>query len=185
MHAPDCVPPPILTCDQGPFSPKASSTPSGPHQQAGITCQTQPAAKQLGTVTRLLSGCLPRPPPPHFLAAAAAAAAAAASASAFMRSMNSALRSYAARFSSPSIITTSMPAAVSVAMPSDATSGLGSPTPTTTRDTPASTSARLQGGVRPWWLHGSSVTYAVAPLASLPAPRSAYTSACGMPALGW
>lgn len=30
--------------------------------------------------------------------------------------------------------------------------------PRLTRATPASTSALLQGGVRPWWLHGSSVT---------------------------
>jgi len=38
-----------------------------------------------------------------------------------------------------------------------------------TRLTPASTRARLQGGVRPKWLHGSSVTYAVAPAAAWPA----------------
>jgi len=38
-----------------------------------------------------------------------------------------------------------------------------------TRLTPASTRARLHGGVRPKWLHGSSVTYAVAPAAAWPA----------------
>ena len=30
--------------------------------------------------------------------------------------------------------------------------------PTTTRATPAATTASAQGGVRPWWEHGSSVT---------------------------
>ena len=37
-----------------------------------------------------------------------------------------------------------------------------------TRRTQASTSARLHGGVLPKWLHGSSVTYAVAPAAAWP-----------------
>ena len=41
--------------------------------------------------------------------------------------------------------------------PSPATLGSGSSTPTTTRPTPASRRASAQGGVRPWWLQGSSV----------------------------
>jgi len=40
----------------------------------------------------------------------------------------------------------------------------------------------LHGPVRPWWQHGSSVTYAVAPRASAPAALSATRSACGPPA---
>src|SRR5438874_11416950 len=38
--------------------------------------------------------------------------------------------------------------------------------------------ARVQGGVRPSWLHGSSVTKRVAPRADSPARLSAITSAC-------
>jgi hypothetical protein len=37
--------------------------------------------------------------------------------------------------------------------------------------------ACVQGGVRPWWLHGSNVTYIVPPLADSPAASSATTSA--------
>src|SRR5215213_9036064 len=33
----------------------------------------------------------------------------------------------------------------------------------TTREMPARSTASVQGGVRPWWLHGSIVTYMVAP----------------------
>src|SRR5690606_34386982 len=43
-------------------------------------------------------------------------------------------------------------------------------------------SALVQGGVRPWWLQGSRVTWAVAPCARGPAARSASTSAWGSPA---
>jgi pyrimidine deaminase RibD-like protein len=39
-----------------------------------------------------------------------------------------------------------------------ATSGFGSCIAATTRARPAATSASAHGGVRPWWLHGSSVT---------------------------
>ena len=45
--------------------------------------------------------------------------------------------------------------------------------------TPAAISASVHGGVLPWWSHGSSVQYAVAPRARSPAARSAATSACG------
>ena len=43
-------------------------------------------------------------------------------------------------------------------MPRPATWGSGSSTPTTTRRTPAAMMASVQGGVRPWWAHGSRVT---------------------------
>ena len=43
--------------------------------------------------------------------------------------------------------------------------------------------ASTQGGVLPWWLQGSSVTYMVAPRAASPAPPSATTSAWSPPAL--
>ncbi len=51
-----------------------------------------------------------------------------------------------------------MPAARSRSMPPPATLGLGSRSATTTRATPAETSASAHGGVRPVWLQGSSVT---------------------------
>ena len=51
-----------------------------------------------------------------------------------------------------------MPASVQHAPALPATSGLGSRIAATTRATPASISASAQGGVRPWWLQGSSVT---------------------------
>ena len=80
--------------------------------------------------------------------------------------------------SAPTPTSTSMPAARSRAKPAPATCGSGSSSATTTRATPASISASAHGGVRPWWAHGSSVTYAVAPRARSPASRSAATSAC-------
>ena len=52
---------------------------------------------------------------------------------------------------------TSTRAARSAAKPFPETFGLGSPIATTTRFTFAATSASTQGGVRPWWLQGSSV----------------------------
>ena len=54
--------------------------------------------------------------------------------------------------------TTSTPAFRNRAMPPPSTKGLGSPIPTTTRRTPASINACEQGGVRPKWSQGSSVT---------------------------
>ena len=47
--------------------------------------------------------------------------------------------------------------------------GSGSIIATCTSRTPAAISASVQGGVRPWWACGSSVTYAVAPRAASPA----------------
>ena len=55
-----------------------------------------------------------------------------------------------------------MPAACS-ASPPCAAFGLGSRIAATTRLTFAFFSASTQGGVRPWWLHGSRLTYTVAP----------------------
>ena len=76
---------------------------------------------------------------------------------------------------------TAMPASRSRAMPVPATRWSGSCTPITTRATPAVMIASVQGGVRPKWLHGSSVTYIVAPRAASPAARNACTSACAWP----
>ena len=53
--------------------------------------------------------------------------------------------------------------------------------PTTTRATPAAMIASVQGPVRPVWLHGSSVTYSVAPRAASPAAASATISAWARP----
>ena len=64
--------------------------------------------------------------------------------------------SYASSASTP--VVTAMPAASSLASPCPATSGFGSVMAATTRPSPARTSASEQGGVRPWWLHGSRVT---------------------------
>mmetsp|Transcript_16096 Transcript_16096/g.62544 ORF Transcript_16096/g.62544 Transcript_16096/m.62544 type:complete len:221 (+) Transcript_16096:354-1016(+) len=99
------------------------------------------------------------------------------------RAMKSALISRHASSSHPT--QTSIPAASSVRIPPPLTRGSGSTNPTTTRLTPASTSALEHGGVRPKWSHGSSVTYAVHPFALAPAALSAKTSACGSPAFGW
>ena len=51
-----------------------------------------------------------------------------------------------------------------------------------TRRTPAASMAWVQGGVLPWWLQGSKVTYKSAPRAASPAARKASTSAWGNPA---
>ena len=112
-----------------------------------------------------------------------------------MRETKPILSSFASVASSPVAIC--MPAAASLAMPCPATSGFGSAIAATTRATPASISASAQGGVRPKWLQGSSVTYAVAPIAAA-CPRSGFpgtqsgaaptiaasaaASACGRPA---
>jgi hypothetical protein len=53
---------------------------------------------------------------------------------------------------------TSTPASRSRVRPRPLTVGLGSSIAAITRPTRASTSASTQGGVRPKWLHGSSVT---------------------------
>ena len=53
---------------------------------------------------------------------------------------------------------TRMPATRSIARPRPFTSGFGSSSAATTRATLAAASASAHGGVRPWWLQGSSVT---------------------------
>lgn len=72
---------------------------------------------------------------------------------------------------------TRMPAERSLSTPRPETAGLGSVRAATTRRTPARTSASAQGGVRPSWEQGSSVTYTTAPAARRPAILSAPTSA--------
>ena len=66
------------------------------------------------------------------------------------------LRSRASR--SRQGVVTSTPAAARAAVPPPFTRGLGSRVADTTRRTPARMIASTQGGVRPTWLHGSSVT---------------------------
>ena len=68
------------------------------------------------------------------------------------------LSSRASRSISPN--DTSTPAARSRAAPC-AAAGFGSGIAATTRTTPAARIASTHGGVLPWWLHGSSVTYIV------------------------
>jgi hypothetical protein len=73
-----------------------------------------------------------------------------------MRETKPMLSSLASASSSP--LATAMPAAARRARPCPATRGFGSGIATTTRATPAAISASAQGGVRPKWLQGSSVT---------------------------
>ena len=65
----------------------------------------------------------------------------------------------------------STPRSRSAATPRPDTWGSGSSTPTTTRATPAAAMAPVHGGVRPWWAHGSSVVYSVAPRAPVAGRR--------------
>src|SRR5579864_4236218 len=97
-----------------------------------------------------------------------------------MRLRNPQLSSAASPASRPASTRTC--ASRSRAAPRPSTCGLGSAIAYTTRATRAPISASTHGGVRPWWLHGSSVTYTVAPAARPPAARSAATSACASPA---
>ena len=59
--------------------------------------------------------------------------------------------------------------------------GIGILDPDDGRRIPAAMIASVHGGVRPWWLHGSSVLTSVAPTAASPARRSASRSACAPP----
>ncbi|MDQ1079795.1 hypothetical protein QE401_002321 [Pseudoroseomonas cervicalis] len=72
------------------------------------------------------------------------------------RLVKPALIARASASSSP--VETAMPAARSCSMPPPSTRGSGSRIATTTRATPAAISASVQGGVRPQWQQGSSVT---------------------------
>ena len=66
-------------------------------------------------------------------------------------------------------------------MPGPVDQRVGVLTATTTRAIPAAMMASVHGGVRPWWAHGSSVTYRVPPAARGPAAASAATSAWAPP----
>ena len=70
-------------------------------------------------------------------------------------------------------------------MPLPATMGFGSSEPTTTRAMPASRMASVQGGWRPWWQQGSSVTYIVAPAGDSVQCARALRSACASPQRSW
>ncbi len=97
-----------------------------------------------------------------------------------MRLMNPGLSASAWCCNRPT--STPMPAALSAAIPLPPTFGLGSSMATTARPIRAWIRASLQGGVRPWCEHGSSVMKAVAPCARAPAVCSAWISAWGSPA---
>ena len=73
-----------------------------------------------------------------------------------MRETKPILSSRASFSSNPQAV--SIPAARNFASPLPATSGFGSLIAATTRETPAASKASAHGGVRPKWLHGSSVT---------------------------
>src|SRR5438309_2287750 len=81
-------------------------------------------------------------------------------------------------------IATVTPRARSTAAPPRAC-GSGSGIAATTRATPAARIASVQGGVLPWWAHGSRFSTRVAPRARSPAAASATTSACGPPYSAW
>src|ERR671918_7495 len=82
---------------------------------------------------------------------------------------------------SPSIQTTSTPSSRRIPGPRPAALVVGSSDAITTREMPASRIASVQGGVRPWWAHGSSETYIVAPKGSSSQAASAMRSACAWP----
>ena len=85
-----------------------------------------------------------------------------------IRDMKPMFRARARAIQGPWSTCTSMPACRSSSTPRPRTKGLGSRHATSTRATPACTKARLHGGVRPWWLHGSKLTHTVAPRRSKP-----------------
>ena len=91
----------------------------------------------------------------------------------------------AARATSPSTVSTSMPSSRSTPRPRPLTFAVGSSEATTTRLIPASRIASVHGGVRPVWAHGSSETYMVAPAGSSVQAPSATRSAWGSPAAAW
>src|SRR4051794_4947389 len=94
---------------------------------------------------------------------------------------NAWLPSRARAASSPAATQTSTPSSRRIPRPRPLAFSDGSSEATTTRAMPAATIASVHGGVLPWWQHGSSETYSVAPRAASPAARSALTSACGPP----
>lgn len=94
-------------------------------------------------------------PLPAVTAAPPPTAVCCCSASSRMRAMNSAFTSWQACDSGPSISATVMPAPRSVATPADDTSGLGSPTPTTTCGSVWPTAGEGQGGCK-WVGHAAA-----------------------------
>src|SRR5437763_1137465 len=91
----------------------------------------------------------------------------------------------AALATAPSTTSTRIPSSRSMPSPRPLAFSLGSSLATTTRASRASTIASVHGGVRPWWQHGSSDTYIVAPAGSAVHADRASRSACGMPAAAW
>ena len=87
------------------------------------------------------------------------------------------LRRRAAVASSPAAKATSTPPSRRIPGPRPAAFSEGSSEAITTRAIPASRIASTQGGWRPWWAQGSSVTYIVAP-AGIVAPLGA-VGECG------
>lgn len=82
-------------------------------------------------------------------------------------------------------VITSMLAWRSRSIPLPLWRGFGSTVAMTTRLIPAAMIASVQGGVRPWVEHGSSVTYNIEPSGLIPldsASQRASISACGWPA---
>ena len=77
----------------------------------------------------------------------------------------------------PSTKSTRTPSSRRMPGPRPAAFGVGSSEAITTRAMPAETIASVHGGVRPWWQHGSSETYMVAPAVRPAAASSAITSA--------
>ena len=77
----------------------------------------------------------------------------------------------------PSTKSTRTPSSRRIPGPRPAALGVGSSEAITTRVMPAETIASVQGGVRPWWQHGSSEMYIVAPAVWPAASSSAITSA--------
>ena len=91
---------------------------------------------------------------------------------------NAWLRQRARPASSPSATTTSTPSSRRIPSPRPEAFSVGSSEATTTRPIPAARIASVHGGVCPWWQHGSSETYSVAPVRSAsPQAAIAATSA--------
>src|SRR4051794_39853381 len=95
---------------------------------------------------------------------------------------NAWLSSRARVASSPPATSTWMPSSRRMPRPRPDAFELGSSEPTTTRPRPAVRIASVHGGWRPWWQHGSSETYSVAPRRSAsPHAAIALTSAWAPP----
>ena len=89
---------------------------------------------------------------------------------------NSRICSAASCSSNP--LSTTMPASSNTLIPLPLTKGLGSSCATYTSVIPAQSRASVQGGVLPKWLHGSNVTYAVAPFVLCPLSSASCIAIC-------